>query len=342
MQKRNFVGLDLNDLNYIIRNLNQPNYRAKQLFQWIYKGIYNIDEMQNIPKNIREKIKNNFEIYRLRVVKKHQDSEKTIKILFALQDNNIIESVAMKYDYGNTICISTQVGCNMGCKFCASTVDGKIRNLTAGEMIDQILKMQEIIEGRISNVVLMGSGEPLDNFTEVLKFIKLVNHPLSLNIGQRHITLSTCGIVPKIYELANYNLQINLSISLHSVNESKRKEIMPIGNKYNIRELMDACTYYINKTNRRITFEYALIKGENDTEKDAIETGKLLSGILCHVNLIPINPIKEKNYEKAHERSILLFKEKLEAFGIPTTIRKEMGSSINAACGQLRIGYLDL
>ena len=247
----------------------------------------------------------------------------------------------MQYKYGNTICISTQVGCNMGCKFCASTIDGKVRNLTAGEMMDQVIKAQEIMEDRISNIVLMGSGEPLDNFEEVLKFIYLINNPKTLNIGQRHITLSTCGIVPKIYELADKHLQINLSISLHAANNFKREAMMPIAKKYNIKELIDACIYYIQKTNRRISFEYALIKDHNDTLDDAIETGNLLRGMLCHINLIPMNAIKEKDYEKSSESSIKLFKEKLESFGIPTTIRKEMGSSINAACGQLRKGYLD-
>lgn len=342
MSKKNLMGLNLIEMQQIICKYQQPKYRAEQLFQWIYKGVYKIDEMTNLPNVIREKIKMEYEIYRLNLVKEYLDpKDRTMKLLFALKDNNIIESVVMQYDYGNTICISTQVGCNMGCTFCASTTDGKVRNLTAGEMIDQVLRAQEIIDNRISNVVLMGSGEPLDNLEEVLKFIHLINNPETLHIGQRHITLSTCGIVPGIYELANQNLQINLSISLHAANDNKRKKIMPIAKKYSIKELITACNYYIQKTNRRITFEYALIRNQNDTVDDAIETGRLLRGMLCHVNLIPINPIKEKRYEKSLESTIILFKKELESFGIPTTIRKEMGSSINAACGQLRKGYLD-
>ncbi len=343
MYKKNLIGLNLDEINKIILKYKQPKYRAKQIFQWIYKGIYSIDEMLNLPNEIREQLKDKYEIYRLRVVKKYQDPEDdTIKLLFALKDKNIIECVVMQYKYGNTICISTQVGCNMGCIFCASTTEGKVRNLDAGEMMDQVIKAQEIIDDKISNIVLMGSGEPLDNLNEVLKFINLVNNQQTLNIGQRHITLSTCGIVPKIYELADKQLQINLSISLHTANDIKRKEMMPIAKKYSIRDLIDACTYYINNTNRRVTFEYALIKDKNDTLDDAIQTGKLLKGMLCHVNLIPINSIKEKDYEKSLDSNIKIFKEKLESFGIPTTIRKEMGSSINAACGQLRKGYLNL
>lgn len=340
--KKNLLGMEMEELSVELSKYNQPLFRAKQIFQWVYKGIESIDEMRNIPNTLKERLKNDFFIYRLRVIKKYQDPiDKTIKLLYALKDNNIIECVIMKHTYGNTICISTQVGCKMGCSFCASTIEGMIRNLEAGELLDQVLKAQEIINERISNIVLMGSGEPLDNFEEVLKFINIVNHPLSLNIGQRHITLSTCGLVPEIYKLADKKLQINLSISLHAANDIKRKVIMPIAKRYRLEELIDACSYYINVTNRRVTFEYALIEGENDSLQDALEVVNLLKGLLCHVNLIPINPIKEKNYRKSSETSIKLFKNKLESYGIPTSIRKEMGSSINASCGQLRKGYLD-
>lgn len=342
MEKINLVGMNLEEINKIVLKYGEPKYRAKQIFQWVYKGIENIDEMINLPKILRENLKKEYTIYRLKLVQKHFDAkDKTIKFLFALKDNNVIECVIMRYNYGNTICISTQVGCRMGCSFCASTKDGMIRNLSAGEMFDQILKSQELIGEKISNIVLMGSGEPLDNYFQVMKFIHLVNHPQTVNIGQRHITLSTCGLVPEIYKFAEENLQINLSISLHAANDLKRREIMPIAKKYSISELMTACQYYIKKTNRRITFEYALIKNKNDQLEDAIELGKLLKGKLCHINLIPINPIKEKNHKKTSEKNIQVFKEKLESFGIPTTIRKEMGSNINAACGQLRKGYLD-
>lgn len=342
LNRRNLIGLNLDEITEIVLKYGEPKYRAKQIFQWIYKGIESIDEMTNLPKISRENLKKEGTIYRLSLIQKYQDQkDKTTKFLFALRDNNIIECVVMRYNYGNTICISTQVGCRMGCSFCASTKDGMIRNLSAGEMFDEILRSQELIGEKISNIVLMGSGEPLDNYNQVIKFVSLVNDPQTLNIGQRHITLSTCGLVPEIYKFAEENLQVNLSISLHAANDLKRREIMPIAKKYSIIELMTACDYYIKKANRRITFEYALIENKNDQLKDAIELGKLLKGKLCHVNLIPINPIKERDYRKSSEKRIQLFKEKLESFGIPTTIRKEMGSSINAACGQLRKGYLD-
>lgn len=342
MNKKNLIGLNLEEVSRTILTYKEPKYRAEQIFQWIYKGIDRIDDMKNIPKDLRGKLKEDFYISRIHRVKEYKDpKDKTLKLLFALEDKNIIECVVMKYKYGNTICISTQVGCNMGCSFCASSVGGKARNLTAGEMIDQVITAQEIIDDRISNIVLMGSGEPLDNFNEVMKFIHLINHPKTLNIGQRHITLSTCGLVPEIIKLADEDLQINLSISLHASNNKKRMEIMPIAKKYDLQQLIKACAYYIKRTNRRITFEYALISNNNDGEMDAIELSNLLKGLLCHVNLIPINPIKESKYEKSKEKQIHKFKEKLEEFKIPTTIRKEMGSSINAACGQLRKGYLN-
>ena len=342
LSKNNLLGMDIQELNRVVKNYRQPKYRGKQLFQWIYKGINSIDEITNLPNDFKEKLDKEYYIFRLKIVEKYQGIDgRTIKFLFALEDDNIIESVVMKYNYGNTICISTQVGCRMGCSFCASTLDGKTRNLSAGEMLDQVLKAQEVIGERISNIVLMGSGEPLDNMEEVLKFLHLVNHPDSLNIGQRHITLSTCGLVPEIIQLADENLQINLSISLHASNDIQRMEIMPIAKKYKLDELMKACQYYIKKTNRRITFEYALIHDKNDQIRDAEILGSLLKGLLCHVNLIPINPIKERDFQQSTKGQIQVFKEKLESFKIPTTIRKEMGSNINAACGQLRKGYLD-
>ncbi|MDF2502743.1 MAG: rRNA m2A2503 methyltransferase [Clostridium sp.] len=246
----------------------------------------------------------------------------------------------MEYIYGNSICISTQVGCRMGCKFCASTIGGVVRSLTTGEIIAQILKTQSIVGKRISNVVIMGSGEPLDNYDDVIKFLDIVNKEYSLNIGQRHITLSTCGIVPKIYELADLNLQITLAISLHAASDEARRKIMPIANKYNIEEIIDACNYYINKTNRRITFEYALVKDINDNEDNAKQLGELLKDILCHVNLIPINTVTENNFKKPSKESIKNFSDILTNFGVNNTIRREMGSDINAACGQLRRNYV--
>ena len=264
----------------------------------------------------------------------------TKKLLLAFRDGNLIESVIMKYKHGNSICISTQVGCRMGCKFCASTIEGRVRNLTAGEILSQIMVAQHLIQERISNVVLMGSGEPLDNYDNVMKFLEIVNAEYGLNIGQRHITLSTCGIVPKIYELADKELSITLAISLHAFSDEKRREIMPIANKYSIKEILEACRYYINKTTRRITFEYSLVKDVNDSIEDAKSLGKLLKGLLCHVNLIPVNEVKENSFKRSSQKTIENFEETLKNHGIEVTVRREMGSDINAACGQLRRSYM--
>lgn len=298
--------------------------------------------MTNISKDIKNKLKDNFYIGVPQTVNKYTSNiDGTQKFLFKYRDGNIIESVIMKYKYGNTICVSTQVGCRMGCKFCASTIGGIVRNLTHGEIAGQILRAQSEINERISNVVLMGSGEPLDNYDNVIKFIKLINSEEGLNIGQRHITLSTCGIVPKIKELADKELQITLAISLHAPSDDIRKTMMPIANKYSLNEIVDACRYYSVKTNRRITFEYALVKGVNDKKEHAKELCNLLKGLLCHVNLIPINEIKENDYKKSNMKDIDAFKETLTRCGIETTIRREMGSDINAACGQLRKNYME-
>jgi 23S rRNA (adenine2503-C2)-methyltransferase len=297
--------------------------------------------MNNIPKSTKEKLKTYFYIGIPEVIQTYESSDNsTKKFLYKYRDGSIIECVEMEYIYGNSICISTQVGCRMGCKFCASTIGGVVRSLTTGEIIAQILKTQSIVGKRISNVVIMGSGEPLDNYDDVIKFLDIVNKEYSLNIGQRHITLSTCGIVPKIYELADLNLQITLAISLHAASDEARRKIMPIANKYNIEEIIDACNYYINKTNRRITFEYALVKDINDNEDNAKQLGELLKDILCHVNLIPINTVTENNFKKPSKESIKNFSDILTNFGVNNTIRREMGSDINAACGQLRRNYV--
>ena len=265
----------------------------------------------------------------------------TEKFLLAFPDGNLIESVLMRYKHGNSICISTQVGCRMGCKFCASTIEGRVRNLTTGEILSEVLAVQEYIGERISNIVLMGSGEPLDNYDNVVKFLEVVSADYGLNIGQRHITLSTCGIVPKIYELADKELSITLAISLHAFSDEKRKEIMPIANKYSIDELLEACRYYLKKTNRRITFEYALVKDVNDGKEDAKALGNLLAGMLCHVNLIPVNEIKENTFKRSSKKTIEDFSEILKSKNIEVTTRREMGSDINAACGQLRRSYME-
>ncbi|AEB76177.1 23S rRNA (adenine(2503)-C(2))-methyltransferase RlmN [Clostridium botulinum] len=339
---KNILDFNLEELKNWMAENGESKFRAKQIFEWIYKkAIFNFDEMTNISKASKEKLKNSFYIEIPNIMEKYKSNiDGTEKFLFEYKDGNIIESVVMRYKHGNSICVSTQIGCRMGCKFCASTVDGVVRNLTSGEIAAQILKAQQEIGERISNVVLMGSGEPLDNYDNVLKFIKLINDDNALKIGQRHITLSTCGIVPKIKELADEKLQITLAISLHAPNDDIRKSMMPVANKYNINELLDACKYYSKITNRRITFEYALVNGINDSAKNAEELFNQLKGILCHINLIPVNEIKENDYKRSGAKDIEEFKNILNKYGIETTIRREMGSDINGACGQLRRNYI--
>lgn len=339
----NLLDFDLDDLKNWMTENNQNSFRAKQIFDWIYKkSIFNFNDMTNLPSAIKDKLRGEFYLGIPEVAAVNTSNiDGTQKFLFKYMDGNIIESVVMKYKHGNTICVSTQVGCRMGCSFCASTIGGIVRNLTAGEIIGQVLAAQREIGERISNVVLMGSGEPLDNFENVMKFINLINSDVSLNIGQRHITLSTCGIVPRIRELADLNLQITLAISLHAPNNDLRKSMMPIANKYSVEELIQVCREYYNKTNRRITFEYALVREVNDTPKQAEELCKILKGLPCHVNLIPVNEIKEKDFKKARLEDINIFKSILTKCGIETTIRREMGADINAACGQLRRQYID-
>ncbi|ENK1242548.1 23S rRNA (adenine(2503)-C(2))-methyltransferase RlmN [Clostridium botulinum] len=338
----NILDFKLEELKEWLIFKEEKAFRAKQIFNWIYdKFIFEFNDMKNIPEKTKELLSDNFYIGVPKIIKKlvSQDNN-TYKFLFEYKDGNIIESVVMKYKHGNSICVSTQVGCRMGCKFCASTLDGVIRNLTSGEILSQILVAQKEIGERISNVVLMGSGEPLDNFENVTKFLDLVTSDTTLNIGQRHITLSTCGIVPKIKELADKEYNITLAISLHAPEDLLRKEMMPIANKYSIKDLMEACDYYIDKTNRRITFEYALVKGKNDSIKEAKKLGELLKGKLCHVNLIPVNEIKENSYKKSTSKNIESFGSILKENGVETTIRREMGADINAACGQLRRSYV--
>lgn len=339
----NILDYRLDDLKKWMEENGEGKFRGKQIYEWIYKkGVFNFDDMTNIPKNMKEKIKEFFYIGVPEVVNKYVSNiDGTEKFLFQYRDGNIVEAVIMRYKHGNTICVSTQVGCRMGCKFCASTIGGVVRSLTHGEIAGQILKAQSEIGERISNVVLMGSGEPLDNYDNVIKFIELINSDEGLNIGQRHITLSTCGIVPKIKELADKQLQITLAISLHATNDVMRKAMMPIAYKYSLSELIEACRYYTLKTNRRITFEYALVKGVNDKVEYAQELCNVLKGLLCHVNLIPVNEIKENSYKKSSIEDINKFKDVLTRCGIETTIRREMGSDINAACGQLRKNYIE-
>lgn len=326
-----------NDLKSFMKEIKEPAFRGSQIYSWIYKGAKTFDDMNNIPKNLREKLREVSEIGNIKtelVLSSKVDKSK--KYLFELPDENIIETVVMEYEDRITVCISNQVGCRMGCTFCASTLEGLIRHLEPWEIIDQILKIQEDTKKRVSNLVLMGSGEPLDNFENTKKFLEIVNDKNGLNIGYRHITLSTCGIAPKMRELAELEIPINLALSLHSPYDEKRVEIMPVAKAYSISDIISACKYYIKKTNRRVTIEYSLIKGVNDSPDEAREIIKLLKGMLCHVNLIPINNVEEKDYERPDKAHIYKFKEILEKNNIPTTVRISMGSDIGGACGQLR------
>ena len=323
-----------------ILSLGEKKFRAAQVYSWVYKNIRDFDEMKNVPKSLRDKLREKSIIGNLDIeLKLESKIDNTKKYLFLLNDGNIIETVAMDYDSRLTVCVSNQVGCRMGCNFCASTIGGLSRHLEAWEILDQIMKVQEDMGKRVSNIVMMGSGEPLDNFDNSMRFLKLVNEKNGLNIGNRHITLSTCGLVDRILELADMQIPINLAISLHSPYDEERKEIMPIAKKYTIKELMDACRYYISKTNRRVTFEYALIKDKNNTDREAKKLVELLRGMLCHVNLIPINPIAERDYEKPNIEYINKFKNYLDKNRIPVSIRNSMGSDISGACGQLRRDY---
>ena len=338
------LSMTLQEWEEILKQWGEPKFRAKQIFDWLHKKqITEIDEMTNISKGLREKLKQNGKIACVKQVKKLVSQiDGTTKYLFEVENGLIIESVFMRYHYGNTACISTQVGCRMGCSFCASTLNGVERNLTAGEMLSQIYEMQKDTGERISSVVLMGSGEPLDNYENVLRFICLANDKNGLCLGQRHITLSTCGIVEKIYDLLEQDLQITLAVSLpapNASNQEKREELMPIAKKYKMQEILQACKEYSDKTKRRVTLEYALIQDINDSDACAEELASKLHHMLCHVNLIPVNDVKERNYRKSSEERVQKFASLMEKKGIETTVRRKLGSDIDAACGQLRKSY---
>lgn len=324
-----------------MKKINEKKFRATQIFCWIHqKNANNFDEMSNLSKELRENLKKNFFIPKIEIIKKLiSKNDKTIKYLFKLEDNHMIESVLMEYSYGLALCISSQAGCKMGCKFCASGIDGLERSLSPSEMLMQIYEIQKDTGKRIRSIVLMGSGEPFDNYDNFLDFLNIINDENGINLGQRHITVSTCGIVPKIYSLAKENLQINLSLSLHAHSDELRQEIMPIANKYSIRETIDACIHYAETTKRRVTYEYALINGVNDKKEYAKALAKLLKGTLCHINLIPINDVKEREYKKSSKENIKKFADILINAKIETTVRRELGSDINASCGQLRKSY---
>ena len=340
--KIDIKSFNLEELTAFIEKNGEKAFRAKQVYQWLHvKHVDAFDEMTNLSKAFREKLEQLCYITDL-----HQEAvqiskiDGTRKYLFLLKDGNVIESVLMRYKHGNSVCISSQVGCRMGCRFCASTLDGLVRGLKPSEMLDQIYKIGKDIGERISNVVVMGTGEPMDNFDNLLKFIELLTDENGLNISQRNLTVSTCGIVPRMRELADRQLAITLALSLHASNQQKRLELMPVANKYDIHEVIDACRYYFDKTGRRVTFEYSLVGGVNDTDEDARELSQLIHGMNCHVNLIPVNPIKERDYVQSNAAVIAAFKNKLEKNGINVTIRREMGRDIDGACGQLRKRYI--
>ncbi len=343
MEKINICDMTIDELKDYINKIGEKDFHATQIFKWLHRvGVLSFDDMSDISKSLREKLKQNTYIPNLQVLK-CQTSKKdgTMKFLIGLDDNAAIESVLMKYHHGNTLCVSTQVGCKMGCKFCASTKEGFERNLNSSEIEGQILTVQRYTNEKISNVVYMGIGEPLDNFDNVIRSIKVINDPLGIGIGARHISLSTCGIVPRIYDLAKENIQCTLSISLHATTDKKRREIMPIANKYTIEEILTACKDYIKITGRRISFEYALIEGKNDSYEDAMDLVRLLRGMIAHVNLIPVNEITNGIYKKTSKETVNKFMTTLNDCGIVTTVRREMGSDIDAACGQLRKKYIE-
>ncbi len=321
-------------------SLGEPAYRAAQVYKWLQSGVKTFDEMTNIPKSLKEKLVKNYYISFASIEKKLISAyDGTRKYLLSFPDGEAVESVLMQYHHGYTSCISTQVGCKMGCTFCATGKSGFSRNLTASEMLAQLRAEQEDADIRISNIVLMGMGEPLDNYDNVLRFLRLVGSENGMNIGMRHISLSTCGVVPKIYELADEKLQLTLSVSLHAPNDQIRSRTMPINRKYGIGELLKACRYYIDKTGRRISFEYAMIDGVNDSGACASELASRLHGMICHVNLIPVNTVGGTGYKKSRQDRIRSFISVLEKAGITATVRRTLGSDINASCGQLRRAY---
>lgn len=343
MEKIDIKSLNYDELADYIVSIGEKKFRAAQLYSWMHEKLAcSYDEMTNISDKLKKVLKENT-LYTCLVPVRVQESQidGTKKYLFRLYDGNLIESVFMRYHHGNSVCISSQVGCKMGCRFCASTLNGCVRNLEPSEMLDQIYRIQSLTGERVSNIVIMGSGEPMDNYDNVVKFLGLINSDKGLNISQRNITVSTCGLVPRIKQLAELKLQITLAISLHAPNDELRKTMMPIAYTYSIEQIMDACRYYLSQTARRISFEYSLVKGVNDSSECARQLIKLVHGMNCHINLIPVNPIKERDYEQSEKNSIHNFKEILEKAGVNVTIRREMGRDIDGACGQLRQNHIE-
>lgn len=340
VQKTSIYSLKLSELEQWLKDQKQQAFRAKQIYNWLYvQRVESFDEMQNIPKDLRVLLEENFTITTLKTLVKQTSSDGTMKFLFELHDGYSIETVLMRHNYGNSVCVTTQVGCRIGCTFCASTLGGLKRNLEAGEIVAQVLCVQRAIdefEERVSSIVVMGIGEPFDNYDGLMDFLRIVNSDKGLNIGARHITVSTSGIIPKIYKFADEGLQINFAISLHAPNTELRSKLMPINRAYKLPDLMDAVRYYVEKTGRRVTFEYGLFGGENDQVEHAEELSKLLKDLKCHVNLIPVNYVPERNYVRTPKEQIFAFEKVLKQNGINVTIRREQGHDIDAACGQLR------
>ncbi|NBI29609.1 23S rRNA (adenine(2503)-C(2))-methyltransferase RlmN [Chengkuizengella marina] len=335
----------LEELQSWVKENKQPTFRAEQIYDWLYvKRVNSFEEMSNIPKQLRVKLEADFNFVTLNEITRFESKDGTIKFLFELQDKNAIETVIMKHDYGNSICVTTQVGCRVGCTFCASTLGGLKRDLTAGEIIAQVVQAQQRLDNsneRISSIVIMGIGEPFENYDHMMKFLKTMVHKQGLNIGQRHITVSTSGIVPNIYKFADEKTQINLAISIHAPNDALRSSLMPVNRRFPLRDLLKACKYYIQTTGRRITFEYALIGGKNDRPEHAEELADVLQGMLCHVNLIPVNHVPERGYIRTPKKDIFEFKKILEHKKVNVTIRREQGHDIEAACGQLRAKHME-
>lgn len=339
--KKDIRAYTYEELQEEIKQLGEKAFRAKQVYEWLHvKLVDGFDEMTNLSKKLREQLEEAYEILPVEMVERQESAlDGTNKFLFRLYDGNVVESVLMRYHHGNSVCISSQVGCRMGCRFCASTIGGLERNLSPSEMLGQIYQIQKIIGERVSNIVIMGTGEPMDNYDNFLKFIRILTDEHGLNISQRNITVSTCGIVPRMYDLAKEHLQITLALSLHGSTQEKRKQLMPVANKYELQEVLAACDNYFKETGRRITFEYSMVHGVNDTDQDAEELIEILKPRNCHLNLIPVNPIKERDFVRPNRENALKFKNKLEKCGINVTIRREMGADIDGACGQLRRSY---
>ena len=334
---KNIKDYNLDDLKKEFVDLGEKPFRAEQVFKWIYESnVISFDDMTNLSLELREKLKENYTLGVFNILKKQIASDGTIKYLFDVLDGNAIETVLMKYHHGYSLCVSSQIGCKMGCKFCASTGIAFVRNLASGEIVEQLLSVERDQNIKISNVVFMGIGEPMDNYDNVVNAIRIINNPKGINIGARHISISTSGVVPGIYKLAEENIQCTLSISLHATTDEQRSKMMPVNNLYSIEELLNACKDYIKMTNRRISFEYALAKDNNDNLEDAKRLVKLLKGMICHVNLIPINKIENGSFDKSSNENIMKFRDYLNDHGIVATIRRELGSDIDAACGQLR------